>query len=476
MTRPNPPDRTNIQGLVFSAFGKFKAAQVILRRDGAYSNINAFVGELLPLVQSGADWGDNRPQQIVNLSFTFPGLVATRVPMIRWDMFPIEFRIGPTSYYAQQNLFDLGSSAPENWVFGNDETDKQVDLIVHCWGADQLSLDALVQKVNGAAVSHGLVEILPLADPPGRYERSPDLEPGMVHFGYRDGMDQPELSWPDPWPNPDNGKNYTPPEALNNFVVGYPDSLIMPGPTLFKNPNDPTSTFARDGCYNAFRVFYQDEKAFETFLDSNAAAVSARLGKSMDFAREWIAAKINGRWRNGSPLVVSPDAPDESTATATDFTFRDDMQGLRCPFSSHTRATNPRDQELFFPSRPLPLILRRGMAYGAKGIPPEYEGERGLIGMFLCGSLGEQFEKMSQWMNVNNFSPVFTLSEQDPISSNRDVPLATKVFTIPMPDGPPVKLDLSGYQFVITRGTAYGFMPSLKALEMIAETNSIVNG
>jgi len=466
---PAYPDRNNIQGVVFSGFGKFHSCHMIMRFPRQDCNVNGFVKDILPFVQTGASWGDNRPRKMLNIGFTFSGLQSTRVPMIRWDTFPIEFRVGPTSYYAQQNLFDLGESAPGNWAFGNDSEEKKVDAIVHCHGQDDQALDEIIEIVSDAATRHGVVEILPLDDPRGRYVKSPDLDVGFIHFGYRDGMNQPSLDWPDPWP--EEGQ-YTHPDALNNFLVGYPKSAIMPGPSFYNDPNDNTGAFARDGCYNAFRVLYQDVEAFDAFLDRYAPEISQRLGEPADYAREWIAAKLNGRWRNGSPLVVSPDEPDPETAMDTDFTFSDDPIGMRCPFSAHTRVTNPRDQAIFRTGQPLPRILRRGMPFGRTAAPPDYSGERGLVGMFLCGSLGEQFEKMYNWINANNFSPVFTQSEQDPLSSTRNVPLATRTFTIPMEDGEPMVLDLAEYKFVITRGTAYCFIPSISALRTIADANS----
>jgi hypothetical protein len=108
------------------------------------------------------------------------------------------------------------------------------------------------------------------------------------------------------------------------------------------------------------------------------------------------------------------------------------------------------------------------MPYG----PVDGSGERGLVGMFLCGSLGEQFEKLSNWMNANNFSPVFTQNAQDPLVGNRHVPLAKTTFTIPMDNGDPMVLDLSDHPFVVTRGTAYCFLPSMSSLRAIADTNT----
>src|SRR5262249_56947207 len=123
-----------------------------------------------------------------------------------------------------------------------------------------------------------------------------------------------------------------------------------------------------------------------------------------------------------------------------------------------------RDHQTDEPHMPIPRVLRRGMAYG-----PPLEGEvddgvdRGLIGLFLCSSLGFQFEKLLDWINRNDFSSVFTdLRAQDPLLGNRDLPLASKEFSIPTPKGPLVATGLT--TFVRTRGTAYFLVPSVRAL------------
>ena len=72
-----------------------------------------------------------------------------------------------------------------------------------------------------------------------------------------------------------------------------------------------------------------------------------------------------GRWRNGAPLVLTPDRPDPTMAAGNDFGYRNhDPDGLRCPFSAHIRVVNPRDQELDPVVDGVPTVIRRGMPYG----------------------------------------------------------------------------------------------------------------
>jgi hypothetical protein len=185
-----------------------------------------------------------------------------------------------------------------------------------------------------------------------------------------------------------------------------------------------------------------------------------------DDAREWLAAKLIGRWRNGSPLEVSPDAHDEKTRNEPVFDYGNDKTGSKCPLSAHIRVSNPRDEPLDVVNTPPPRLARRGMPYGPPGTGPGHD--RGLIGLFLCGALDRQFEKIYHWLNVNDFSPLFgpRFNTQDAVLGNRAVSGASKTFSIPTEKGTIKIAPLP--QFLTTRGTAYCLLPSIASLRTIA--------
>jgi len=107
------------------------------------------------------------------------------------------------------------------------------------------------------------------------------------------------------------------------------------------------------------------------------------------------------------------------------------------------------------------------MAYGAPPTLKSYDGERGLIGLFLCGSIATQFELLYSWMNTTNFANSFPSQQgQDGLIANRDMPGADRSFNIPTPEGPIIIDSLP--HFVITRGTAYCLLPSISTLKSIA--------
>ena len=129
---------------------------------------------------------------------------------------------------------------------------------------------------------------------------------------------------------------------------------------------------------------------------------------------ELLAAKIVGRWRDGTPLDLSPDAPTRrssptSTAT-TPSRYADDADGLRCPIGAHIRRANPRDG-LPFEGQLVNRhrLIRRGIPYGDP-LPPGADddgADRGVIFMCLQASIARQFEFVqSQWLNDGNaFAP-----------------------------------------------------------------------
>jgi deferrochelatase/peroxidase EfeB len=449
---PGPPQRSNVQGLIMRGYTHPYSTHMLFHFPGRGAAA-AFVRSLLPYLQSAIDWGKQKPEKMLNISLTYSGLaVATTLSSEDFKQFPPTFREGPASGDSQQSLFDLGDSDPSLWWSRRFATD-DLHCVVHTYALQATSMDAIVTLVAAAAQASGVTELFATADGKSRLVQG-QLPDDEIQFGYRDGISEPDLVWPALGAPTD-------PSMLNNFVIGYPGSVFGPGPS----GDNAAGRFAKDGCYNAFRVMSQDVAGFERFLDDSAPAVVAKIGGTTAEAREWLAAKLIGRWRNGSPLELSPDAPSDATRDAEDFGYAADTAGMKCPFSAHTRVANPRDEQVDSSDQPVPRLIRRGVPYG----PPGSDGsaDRGLIGLFLCGSLATQFELLYGWMNANNFSNLFSpgFDTQDAVLANRAVPGADTTFAIPVPKG---TITLNLPQFLTTRGTAYCLLPSIASLEAIA--------
>jgi deferrochelatase/peroxidase EfeB len=450
-TAASPGDLPNVQGLITRGYRHPYSTHMLFHYPSR-SAAAKFTAALLPHLQASVDWGTDRPAMMLNVSITFNGMkVAAPLTANDLQQFPNTFQMGPESVGSQQSLYDLGTSAPASW-WGQQFNTADLHCIVHAYAADAASMETMLTTIVNAATDAGVKELFGTADGKTRFTQV-QLPDGQIHFGFRDGISEPPLGWP---VASDPGNSGT----LNNFLIGYPGSAFDPGPS----GNNAAGAFAKDGCYNAFRVIAQDVNAFEAFLDANAAAVVSATGLSTADAREWLAAKLIGRWRNGSPLELSPDKPEDSTRDGELFGYSGDPQGMKCPYSAHTRVANPRDETLFTGEGPVPRIIRRGVPYGAP-VDVDPNADRGLIGVFLVGALAGQFELLYGWMNINNFMDAYDLTSQDAIVSNNLVPNADGTFVIPTPKGP---LTLTMPTFLTTRGTAYCLVPSIASMKAIA--------
>jgi deferrochelatase/peroxidase EfeB len=181
----------------------------------------------------------------------------------------------------------------------------------------------------------------------------------------------------------------------------------------------------------AFRYLEQDTEAFESFIHTT--------GERFHMDPEMVAAKMVGRWRDGTPLALSPDAswtevlegaPEETpnpldgpeinefdhAATADHPANYDDYDGVRCPFGSHMRRMNPRGGPVMGMQHNH-RIVRRGIPYGPEYVPGQVPDDesRSLLGAFICGSLENQFEFLqSVWANLDIAAPDIRGS-RDPI-------------------------------------------------------------
>lgn len=79
------------------------------------------------------------------------------------------------------------------------------------------------------------------------------------------------------------------------FFLGYPDENGPPAGL----PQPEVLT--RNGSYIAYLRIEEHVGAFRDFL---------RQQGDTPEQQEWVAAKLMGRWRNGAPLVLSPDKDD----------------------------------------------------------------------------------------------------------------------------------------------------------------------
>jgi len=461
VTEPNYAD---IQGFILRGYTHPFSVHMLFKFSTA-GGASVFFKPLIPYLRSAEHWV-TKPEMMLNIGLTWNGINIVRNDLQAVN-FPGAFVDGPAAPNPQISLCDTGASDPAKW-WNKQFATGDIHCIVHAYALSDADMSAMVKIiVDAAAATKGdVTELLPMASGSKRIEQYPYLLNNTIHFGYRDSINEPALN-PDPSPpNPTK-------EDLNNFLIGY-NKQSLPYPVT-----GAEGEFALNGCYNAFRVLFQDVPAFDKFLDDNAPAIATKTGKTVEYAREWLMAKLNGRWRNGSPLVVNPDMPDPETAELTKISYAKDTNALRCPYAAHTRVVNPRD-EAIAGGQP-PHLIRRGVPYGAPVNERNKDEDRGLVGLFLCGSIPSQFQKIYSWINSVDFSSLFPYPPpQDALVANRALSGQTQVtsFSIPIPSasgiagatGEIVINDLP--QFVVTRGTAYFLLPGITTIKAIAGIKS----
>jgi len=388
-----------------------------------------------------------KPDCCVSLGITFPGLAALGVPPASLASFPVEYREGAVQRAA--SVGDVGASAPERWLPWL--ADPALHLLVVLFAQCDDALDVATKHLEQAWFP-GCVEL-------GRQDGA-RLPGNFAHFGYRDNLSQPTIDGIPPSGLPDP----LPPAPVGEFLLGYPSQFDQ-----FSYPVPEPLELGINGSFAAFRVLEQDVDAFAEFVAQQAA--------STGMPAELIEAKLCGRWRNGTPLVLSPDTdtpnPPISPEAMNNFDYvgeYGDEQGYRCPIGSHIRRMNPRGQRVAGNGGQQHRIVRRGIAYGPPYDPahPRDGQARGLLGLFIGASLRDQFEfLMTQWANDGTFAAGLGRTNDPLIGAQAN---GATSFSIPRPQGTVVLHGLS--RFVTTRGGAYCFLPSISGIRYLAGLGS----
>jgi deferrochelatase/peroxidase EfeB len=403
---------------------------------------NVFSAFDVPSVTTARPWSV-KPDYCVNLGLTFPGLAALGVPPSSQVTFPPEYREGAVQRAA--SVGDVGVSAPDHWLAWLVDPELHLLVTVFAQSSDVLEM---VTKQLEQAWSGGCVEL-------GRHDGAA-LPGNVAHFGYRDGYSQPTIEGVPLAGLPD----HLPQAPLGEFLLGYPSQFDR-----FTYPVPEPPELGVNGSFAALRVLEQDVDAFAEFLSQQALATG--------MSEELIAAKLCGRWRNGTPLVLSPhtDTPDPpippEALNAFDYVGEyGDERGYRCPIGSHIRRMNPRGARIAGNGGHLHRIIRRGLPYGPPYDPahPRDGHARGLLGLFIGVSLCDQFEfLMAEWANDGTFAAGLGRTKDPVIGSHTD---GAGSFSIPQPEGAVVLHGLSS--FVTTRGGAYCFLPSISGIRYLA--------
>jgi Dyp-type peroxidase family len=449
---------TDIQGFVLRGYNLPVARYLFLRLEDAKRGRN-LIGRLLSEITTGQRWDGGKPQVTLNIGFTFRGLERLELPLATLITFPVEFQQGMKQ--RAEILNDTGVNAPDHWdaLWREDH--------VHVWlginGQSVETLDSCQAAVQSALDETRGATLL------GIQEAAAEVVNGKPttseHFGFTDGFGNPEYlgversSQPGQGKLLDDGKTWAP-LATGELLLGYADEAgelpIAPVPHLL----------AANGTFMVYRKLHQNLATFRAWLDQQSALYGG--------GKEKLAAKLIGRWRDGTPIELSPDAPDfavtQDPNRSTNFTYGADAAGTRCPMGAHIRRVHPRDAfgfngQLINRRR----ITRRGLPYGSFAGEEQSVADtddRGVIFMALNASISRQFEFVQQqWIQYGNDSHLG--NDKDALMGNHGGHGRFVIQGDTTPANPPFVCSHLP-DFIELRGGDYFFLPSITALGMIA--------
>lgn len=452
-------DLRQLQGLLTSAYPRSPAGRYVLVELPDPPRARAWVDALIDRItfadtvdeQIRGLRGADRPN--LNVAFTAAGLTALGLDPDRAADFSREFREGMVTPHRQRVLGDLPGSPsdPLTWRWGGPRN-PTVHGVLLAFGADETELDGLCHEVLDPATGVRVVATVPTVGLAGARE----------HFGFRDAIASP---WVAGLHRPRAAHDRV---AAGEIVLGQSDLTGRP---------EPYPTIGRDGSYLVIRQLAQDVTGFWSGL---------RAAVGDPHAVRW-AAKMTGRWPDGTPLAHEPDRPIADPSD--DFGYHDDPDGIRCPLGAHIRRSNPRDGLGATPADSVALvnrhrIFRRGRAFGLPAPPETWPagidpvvadggaadpgGARGVAFLGLGASLARQFEFVQQsWIDNPKFAGLY--DENDPIagSGHRRMTGSTGfAFTAP---GPVLndRIELPA-KYVRCIGGGYFFLPGRAALHSIS--------
>ncbi len=289
---------------------------------------------------------------------------------------------------------------------------------------------------------------------------------GHEHFGFADGVSQPGIK----------GLSATQTQAPDKGFPGQ--DLVAPGEFVFGKdyPNEqgtkdkpntstpPPHDWMTNGSYMVFRRLNQDVEAFRHYVKTSWQGLAS--------GPDQFAARVVGRWPDGSPLVRNPAFPNpgedgDQPCSNNNFDFgptdntkvATDPDQARCPFAAHIRRMYMRSDAAGDASEKH-RIIRAGIAFG-----DDDAADKGLLFVCYQTSIQNQFEFIQQLASDPQPEiklPFETGVNTQSITSGVDLILGSATsgrqatWTAgKTPPAPP---------FVVATGGAYLFMPSLSFL------------
>ena len=426
---------------------------------------------------------------LVAMALTAGGMMRLGVSDLPEDP---DFRAGAARSAATlSDAVDPVTGRPLEWVYG-DLPERVPDLLVIFGGGQEAAVRSVAEALQSDL--DGLAEVT-LRDSGARLAQEKE------HFGFVDGISQtaPRGRVSEDMPLVHRTLPEADPIGARYARPGRP--LVWPGQYLFGQPMQRADSLGpgqvasggapglRNGSLLVLRRLRQDVAAFRTAMAELAERLTDQ-GIAVEPTRA--AAWCVGRWPDGTPLVLAPDAPDPSIGGAvyrrngflftqalgaqelrlpdgTDFSFAGapaDRAGHACPLFAHIRQVNPRDDPVDFGGAGVTLqaqMLRRGIPYGPPWPGQDDGADRGLLFMAYQTSIGNQFHRlMKGWVNGNT-APLPRSGIDPVIGADRD---GGRALVREEPDGRSARHLLRG-TWVRATGAVYAFAPGIGRLRQI---------
>lgn len=510
-------ETSEVQSLLFGAFSKHvHAACLVLQLPAELELSRKWLLSIEPMLS----YGDDPPLGDIRiLSLSHMGLVKLGLSSDARDNFPAAFRQGMAHKTRAKILSDTGDDQPKKWSWGFEP----VDGVILLYAASAKTLAAQKQDVEKALNSQGgtVVHTVTLAELEIKRDAVGKQKSSIEAFGFADGISQPIIRGTRRFLRNTDAIHVVEP---GEFLLGYPNNRgdvapaitvaasadpenLLPAaspahtgaliPDFNRSGANAARDFARNGSFLVIRQLEQKPEVFDGFVEKTAIAFASHKGMprhldSLDKRKQWIAAKMVGRWKDGTSLVKYPHKPgtgwDGNDIAPPDNDFllgAEDPSGLRCPYGAHIRRANPR--ESFVPGSQEQLtisnrhrILRVGRKYDAAGSGEKGSENPGLLFMCFNSDLERQFEFIQQTWSMawqfhgleNEVDPILARGLLGPGSGKRNLAR----LTIPTPAGAMQIQDVE--DFIRVRGGGYFFMPSRSALKYLcgpAASNGDVN-
>lgn len=503
-------DTPQIQSIVFGGMGfKPEGRLVTLRLGEDVAANQRALADIFPALS----FNDGRyiaQEAVVTIAMTCRGLARLGLPEEAIESFPAAFRLGMRG---EGRARILGDDPDAQWWWDKGE----VDGVLLIYG-DTVQAVAALTDVIAKALPPGAA----LVDQIDLVRVDSELTNRKEPFGFVDGISQPAIR------GTYRGLRNADPIHLvepGEMILGYPDNRksVPPGPML-KARDDPAMMLpiagedhefedqiganprlvGMNGSFLVVRQLEQNHERFWDYCSAQAKAFSGRFPAPAICDAEFVAAKMIGRWTDGSSLVRNPymsatklkqlsgkasapqlkrekSSPENTMATPieagdreapttpavkpdNDFLFgTEDPQGLRCPYGSHVRRANPRDSLDPGSMEQVEIANRHRILRIGRGFAAQKGRSSGLMFMCLNADIERQFEFIQQtWMGSVKFHGLD--AETDPIAVTGQA--GTNGFTIPVRTGPVGLAPMPN--FVTLRGGGYFFVPGRHLLRYLA--------